>query len=150
MEKSLIRKPPSIGIKKPPSHRKMAVCRCGGNGLCPPIFTIWCTRSSGFVKHLITYPYISHLLPALGRRQQSRQGEGFPLLLRYFDVRSGVLAHGGVVLAHGAEHIPDDSLLPWEQPEGLAVKFALGVSEALDEVDHPAGLFLIDHPAIPL
>ena len=73
-----------------------------------------------------------------------------PLLLRYFDVCRGVLAHGGVILAHGAEHIPDDFLLPWQQFEGLAVKFALGVSEALDEVDHPAGLFLIDHPAIPL
>ena len=37
----------------------------------------------------------------------------FPLLLRYFDVCRGVLAHGGVVLAHGAEHVPDDLLLPW-------------------------------------
>ena len=46
--------------------------------------------------------------------------------------------------------IPDDFLLPWQQFEGLAVKFALGVSEALDEVDHPAGLLLIGHPASPL
>ena len=72
------------------------------------------------------------------------------MLFGDFDVCRGILAHGGVILTHGAEHIPDDLLLPRQQPEGLAMEFALGVLEALDEVDHPARFLLVNHPASPL
>ena len=74
----------------------------------------------------------------------------FPLLLRYFDVRRGVLPHGGIVFPHRAKYIADDLFLPGKQTEGLAVKLALCVLEALDEVDHPPGFSLVNHPASPL
>ena len=30
------------------------------------------------------------------------------------------------------------------------MEFALGVPEALDEIDYPAGFLLVNHPASPL
>ncbi|MPN56280.1 hypothetical protein SDC9_203966 [bioreactor metagenome] len=75
---------------------------------------------------------------------------GLALLLGYFDVRRGVLAHRGVVFPYRAKNIRDDLFLPREKLKVLPVKFAFCVLQTLDEINHTAGLTLIKrHCASP-
>ena len=65
------------------------------------------------------------------------------ILLRDFDVRRSVLPLGGVILAHGAKHIPDDLLLPGQQLEGLSMKLTLGVLQCFNKTDDALSFSLI-------
>lgn len=64
-------------------------------------------------------------------------------VIRDFDVCRSVLPLGRVILAHGAEHIPDDLFLPGQQLEGLSMKLSLGVLQGFDEADDALGFSLI-------
>ena len=68
---------------------------------------------------------------------------GLAVFLGDFDVCGVVLAHGGVIIAHCAENIPDNLLLPRKQDEWLAVKFAFCVLKRLDKACHALGFSFI-------
>ena len=57
---------------------------------------------------------------------------------------------GSIIIPYRAEYVSDDSFLPGQQLEGLAMEFTLGMLQTLDELCHPASLCFTEHPASPL
>ena len=67
------------------------------------------------------------------------------LLFGNRDIGGGVLTHGGIIISHCSEHVPDDLLLPRQQLEGLSVELALGMLQAFNKAGHAPSLPLVKH-----
>ena len=93
------------------------------------------------IKYGISGLQIPHPGKAIRRRDQRIDIQLFSILL--WDLHIGCPELPRSVLFHDPEHIPDDLLLPGEQPERFPAPPPLGVAEVFNEAYRPVSFLLV-------
>ena len=126
------------------SHNKAAVTEgqaVGLLGIIDPALGNDMALSASLIEHGISGLQIAHPGKTVRRRDQCVDIQLFSIFL--WDLHIGCPKLPRAVLLHDPEHIPDDLLLPGEQPERFPAPAPLGVAEVFDEANRPVSFRLV-------